>query len=82
MLLGVHLPREAADQAEVAALMDTFRRRTRRFYLVNLILGVAVPGGLLALLPPFLILWCLWLVEFVSSVPSGSSWAPTEPSTT
>ena len=42
MLLGVHLPQEAADQAEVVALMDTFRRRTRRFYLVNLILGVAV----------------------------------------
>ena len=42
MLLGGHLPQEAADQAEVVALMDTFRRRTRRFYLVNLILGVAV----------------------------------------
>ena len=26
MLLGVHLPQEAADQAEVVALMDTFRR--------------------------------------------------------
>ena len=70
MLLGVHLPREAADQAEVVALMDTFRRRTRRFYLVNLILGVAVCLVTFWRFSPFLILWCLWLVELVI----GAQW--------
>lgn len=70
MLLGVHLPREAAEQAEVVALMDTFRRRTRRFYLVNLILGVAVCLVTFWRFSPFLILWCLWLVEFVI----GAQW--------
>lgn len=70
MLLGVHLPQEAADQAEVVALMDTFRRRTRRFYLVNLILGVAVCLVTFWRFSPFLILWCLWLVEFVI----GAQW--------
>ena len=70
MLLGVHLPQEAADQAEVVALMDTFRRRTRRFYLVNLILGVAVCLVAFWRFSPFLILWCLWLVEFVI----GAQW--------
>lgn len=70
MLLGVHLPQEAADQAEVVALMDTFRRRTRRFYLVNLILGVAVCLVAFWRFSPFLILWCLWLVELVI----GAQW--------
>lgn len=70
MLLGVHLPQEAADQAEVVALMDTFRRRTRRFYLVNLIPGVAVCLVAFWRFSPFLILWCLWLVELVI----GAQW--------
>ena len=47
MLLGVHLPREAAQGAEVTALTTAYRRRT-----------------------PFLILWWLWLVEFVV----GAQW--------
>lgn len=70
MLLGVHLPREAAQGAEVTALTTAYRRRTRRFYLVNLLLGVAVCLVAFWRFSPFLILWCLWLVEFVA----GAQW--------
>ena len=70
MLLGVHLPREAAQGAEVTALITAYRRRTRRFYLVNLLLGVAVCLVAFWRFSPFLILWCLWLVEFVV----GAQW--------
>ncbi len=70
MLLGVHLPREAAQGAEVTALTTAYRRRTRRFYLVNLLLGVAVCLVAFWRFSPFLILWCLWLVEFVV----GAQW--------
>lgn len=70
MLLGVHLPREAAQGAEVTAFTTAYRRRTRRFYLVNLLLGVAVCLVAFWRFSPFLILWCLWLVEFVV----GSQW--------
>lgn len=70
MLLGVHLPREAAQGAEVTALTTAYRRRTRRFYLVNLLLGVAVCLVAFWRFSLFLILWCLWLVEFVV----GAQW--------
>lgn len=70
MLLGVHIPREAAQGAEVTALTTAYRRRTRRFYLVNLLLGVAVCLVAFWRFSPFLILWCLWLVEFVV----GAQW--------
>lgn len=70
MFLGVHLPREAAQGAEVTALTTAYRRRTRRFYLVNLLLGVAVCLVAFWRFSPFLILWCLWLVEFVV----GAQW--------
>lgn len=70
MLLGVHLPREAAQGEEVTALTTAYRRRTRRFYLVNLLLGVAVCLVAFWRFSPFLILWCLWLVEFVV----GAQW--------
>lgn len=70
MLLGVHLSREAAQGAEVTALTTAYRRRTRRFYLVNLLLGVAVCLVAFWRFSPFLILWCLWLVEFVV----GAQW--------
>lgn len=70
MLLGVHLPREAAQGEEVTALTTAYRRRTRRFYLVNLLLGVAVCLVAFWRFSPFLILWCLWLVEFVA----GAQW--------
>ena len=69
MLLGVHLPREAAQGAEGTALTTAYRRRTRRFYLVNLLLGVAVCLVAFWRFSPFLILWCLWLVEFVVGAP-------------
>ena len=81
MLLGVHLPREAAQGAEVTALTTAYRRRTRRFYLVNLLLGVAVClVAFWRFSPSSSSGACGWWSSWWG--PSGSSWAPTGSCTT
>ena len=42
MLLGVHLPESAVSLSPVAQLTDSYKKHTRLFYLLHLVLGVVV----------------------------------------
>lgn len=39
MLMGVHMPESAAESEEVTAFMGKYRKRTKRFYLWNVVAG-------------------------------------------
>lgn len=66
MLLGVHLPESALSLSPVAQLTDSYKKHTRQFYLLHLILGVIV------VLPSFwrtsiaITLWCIWFCVFLA----------------
>lgn len=73
MVLGVHIPANALDHPEVAALLGRARRQWRWFQGINMALGAAV-----CLLPPavrggdafavMMLAWCVWLVEYIAGM--------------
>ena len=65
MLLGVHLPESAVSLSPVAQLTDSYKKHTRQFYLLHLILGVvvAIPSFWLASIG--ITLWCIWFCVFL-----------------
>ena len=42
MLMGVHMPRSAAESEEVSGIMRQYRKRTVRFYLWNGIISAVI----------------------------------------
>lgn len=64
MLLGVHIPQSAADSREVKEFMGKYRKNTKRFYLWNGLAGILIGFLNFWYLSVFMIVWCVWLVEF------------------
>lgn len=65
MLLGVHLPESAVSLSPVAQLTDSYKKHTRQFYLLHLILGVVVAIPFFWLVSIGITLWCIWLCVFL-----------------
>ena len=64
MLLGVHLPQSAAESEEVTAFMERYRRNTKIFYTVNVVISTAVCAFCFWYISVFMIVWSVWLLEF------------------
>lgn len=64
MLLGVHLPRSAADSEAVISFMETYRRKSVRFYAWNGIIGAGICLLNFWYLSVFMIVWSIWMLEF------------------
>ena len=64
MLLGVHLPQSAAESEEVTAFMERYRRNTKIFYAVNVLISTAVRAFCFWYISVFMIVWSVWLLEF------------------
>ena len=64
MLLGVHLPQSAAESEEVTAFMERYRRNTKIFYAVNVVISTAVCAFCFWYISVFMIVWSVWLLEF------------------
>ena len=65
MLLGVHLPESAVSLSPVAQLTDSYKKHTRLFYLLHLVLGVVVAIPFFWLVSIGITLWCIWLCVFL-----------------
>src|SRR5699024_11605280 len=63
-LLGVHLPQSAAESEEVTAFMERYRRNTKIFYAVNVVISTAVCAFCFWYISVFMIVWSVWLLEF------------------
>ncbi|CUX41255.1 hypothetical protein [Clostridium sp. C105KSO13] len=70
MLLGVHIPDYAVHDPDVDALMKTYRKRTKRFYLTNFFISAAICFLNFWYFSIFLIAWSLWIVELCT----GAIW--------
>ena len=66
MLLGVHLPESAVSLSPVAQLTDSYKKHTRKFYLVHLVLGVVVAIPFFWLASIGITLWCIWFCVFLA----------------
>ena len=64
MLLGVHLPQSAAESEEVTAFMERYRRNTKIFYAVNVVISTAVCAFCFWYISVFMTVWSVWLLEF------------------
>ena len=65
MLLGVHLPESAVSLSPVAQLTDSYKKHTRLFYLLHLVLGVVVAIPFFWLASIGITLWCIWFCVFL-----------------
>ena len=63
MLLGVHLPRSAAESSEVRELLERWRKRSDRFYLWNLAACILISFLNFWYVSFFMIAWTVWLLE-------------------
>lgn len=63
MLMGVHIPRSAAESEEVAAIMKQYRKLTKWFYLGNAAVSSVVCLLNFWYVSVFVIVWMIWLVE-------------------
>ena len=68
MLLGVHIPPQAPQTPEVAALCRRMDRAWRAGHLVNLVLGVAMCGLGACNAALFVLVWMAWLVGYLAWV--------------
>lgn len=70
MLLGVHIPEYEVKNPEVEALMERYTRKSKKFYMWNLIASVAVCLLSFWYFSIFMIVWSLRLGELVG----GAMW--------
>ena len=63
MLMGVHMPRSAAESEEVSGIMRQYRKRTVRFYLWNGIISAVICLLNFWYMSVFIVVWILWLIE-------------------
>lgn len=68
MVWGVHLPKEAMQNEEVIALCEKSRKNWRRFQWINLGLCLALCLAAFGGIMPYIILWLLWLIEYIVGV--------------
>lgn len=68
MILGVHVPEEAADTEAVKSLCENYRKRGRIFQWSNLLLGCAVCFLCFFRFTAFLLVWMLWMAEYIAGL--------------
>ena len=66
MLMGVHMPESAAESEEVTAFMESYRKRTKRFYLWNVLTGSLICLLNFWYISVFILVWSLWIVEMAA----------------
>lgn len=64
MLLGVHIPSYVVQDPEVESLLEGHNKRTKWFYISNMIVSTAICFLNLLYFSLFISLWCLWLLVF------------------
>lgn len=64
MLLGVHIPGDKLETPSVTALIASYKKQNRHFYLIHLILGAAVSLLAFWYTSILIICWSIWLVAF------------------
>ena len=64
MLLGVHIPEDKLETPSVTALIASYKKQNRHFYLIHLILGAAVSLLAFWYTSTLIICWSIWLVAF------------------
>lgn len=66
MLLGVHIPPYAVEEPEVKTFIEAYQKKSKRFYIVNLLLSIAISFLSFGYLSIFILVWTLWLVELIA----------------
>ncbi len=64
MILGVHVPEEAAADEEVRTLTRSHKKKLKRFQLLNLAAAVLIPGGFFINMAVSVLLWVIWLLQY------------------
>lgn len=65
MLLGVHIPGYAVNEPETQSLIKIYRRKSRIFYVSNLIFSVGITALYFWYLSVFMVVWSIWLIGFI-----------------
>ena len=66
MILGVHMEEKYAEGTTVTAFIRDYKKKLKRFYACNLIVGVLICGLCFWYFSIFMIVWCIWLMEFMA----------------
>lgn len=66
MILGVHMEEPYAKGKTVTAFLQNYKKKLKRFYAWNLIIGILICGLCLWYVSIFMIVWCVWLIEFMA----------------
>lgn len=63
-LMGVHIPAYAVEETEVRDLLTAHYKKSKIFYLCNLVISVGIGFINLWYFSIFIILWCIWISVF------------------
>ena len=63
---AVHMPESAAESEEVTAFMESYRKRTKRFYLWKVLTGSLICLLNFWYISVFILVWSLWIVEMAA----------------
>lgn len=63
MLMGVHIPKSAAESEEVVSFIGKYTKRSHQFYLWNTIASVLISLLNFWYISAFMLVWSLWLTE-------------------
>lgn len=63
MLMGVHIPKSAAESEEVVSFIGKYTKRSHQFYLWNTISSVLISLLNFWYISAFMLVWSLWLTE-------------------
>ena len=66
MILGVHIEEKYAEGTTVTAFIRDYKKKLKRFYAWNLIVGMIICGLCFWYFSIFMIVWCIWLIEFMA----------------
>ena len=65
MLFGVHIPKEKVDEKTVRDMAEIYKKKYKKFQHWNMILGILVCGLAFAGIGIFVIVWTVWLTEYI-----------------
>lgn len=72
MILGIHVPPEAAEKDEIRDLTNNYRIGSRRFQRLNLAAGVICPAFCFLNTGAGFLIWTLWILEYCLLFPLRS----------
>ncbi|MGN0485378.1 MAG: hypothetical protein ACI4HI_17710 [Lachnospiraceae bacterium] len=65
MLWGVHIPREACEDADVKRILVKWKKAWKRFFWFHMLVGAAVCFLNFVGVAVFMIVWAIWMVVFI-----------------